>query len=103
MQLFDWIYIGEVGAHDGDWEHVTLRLTPDARQVLGIYYSAHRYLLATPGRTSGRTQQPFGLILLKLACYIILDSEAESAVGQLPLTRPIDLMVLAPVKLQSYS
>lgn len=99
MQLFDWIYIGEVGAHDGDWEHVTLRLTPDARQVLGIYYSAHRYLLAT----SGRTQQPFGLILLKLACYIILDSEAESAVGQLPLTRPIDLMVLAPVKLQSYS
>ncbi len=50
MQLFDWIYIGEVGAHDGDWEHVTLRLTPDARQVLGIYYSAHRYLLATSGR-----------------------------------------------------
>lgn len=43
MQLFDWIYIGEVGAHDGDWEHVTLRLTPDATQVLGIYYSAHRY------------------------------------------------------------
>lgn len=43
MQLFDWIYIGEVGAHDGDWEHVTLRLTPDAGQVLGIYYSAHRY------------------------------------------------------------
>ena len=43
MQLFDWIYIGEVGAHDGDWEHVTLRLSPDARQVLGMYYSAHRY------------------------------------------------------------
>ena len=43
MQLFDWIYIGEVGAHDGDWEHVTLRLTPDAMQVLGMYYSAHRY------------------------------------------------------------
>ncbi|KAL0028666.1 hypothetical protein WJX79_009247 [Trebouxia sp. C0005] len=42
-KLFDWIYIGEVGAHDGDWEHVTLRLTPDARQVLGIYYSAHRH------------------------------------------------------------
>ena len=44
MQLFDWIYIGEVGAHDGDWEHVTLRLTSDASQVLGIYYSAHRYI-----------------------------------------------------------
>ncbi|KAL3140806.1 hypothetical protein ABBQ32_005349 [Trebouxia sp. C0010 RCD-2024] len=42
-KLFDWIYIGEVGAHDGDWEHVTLRLTPDAGQVLGIYYSAHRH------------------------------------------------------------
>ncbi|KAL0034634.1 hypothetical protein WJX77_000317 [Trebouxia sp. C0004] len=42
-KLFDWIYIGEVGAHDGDWEHVTLRLTPDAKQVLGIYYSAHRH------------------------------------------------------------
>ena len=51
VQLFDWIYIGEVGAHDGDWEHVTLRLTPDARQVLGIYYSAHRYMIATAGRT----------------------------------------------------
>jgi len=51
VQLFDWIYIGEVGAHDGDWEHVTLRLTPDARQVLGIYYSAHRYLSATDSRT----------------------------------------------------
>ncbi len=106
MQLFDWIYIGEVGAHDGDWEHVTLRLTPDARQVLGIYYTTQvpvSNFWQNPGRTSGRTQQPFGLILLKLACYIILDSEAESAVGQLPLTRPIDLMVLAPVKLQSYS
>ena len=42
LQLFDWIYIGEVGAHDGDWEHVTLRLTADAKRVLGIYYSAHR-------------------------------------------------------------
>lgn len=42
-KLFDWIYIGEVGAHDGDWEHVTLRLTPDAQEVLGIYYSAHRH------------------------------------------------------------
>lgn len=51
VQLFDWIYIGEVGAHDGDWEHVTLRLTPDAGQVLGIYYSAHRYLSATLGKT----------------------------------------------------
>ena len=25
-----------------DWEHVTMRMSPDAQQVLGIYYSAHR-------------------------------------------------------------
>ena len=55
MQLFDWIYIGEVGAHDGDWEHVTLRLSPDARQVLGIYYSAHRYS-CTGNHTTGKAQ-----------------------------------------------
>lgn len=53
MQLFDWIYIGEVGAHDGDWEHVTVRLSPDATQVLGIYYSAHRYSRAS-NHTTGK-------------------------------------------------
>jgi hypothetical protein len=25
-----------------DWEHVTVRLTPDGRHVVGIYYSCHR-------------------------------------------------------------
>ncbi len=32
----------QVGAHDGDWEHVTVRLSADASRVLGVYYSAHR-------------------------------------------------------------
>jgi hypothetical protein len=41
-KLFGWIYVGELGAHDADWEHVTLRLSADARRVLGVYYSAHR-------------------------------------------------------------
>ncbi|CAL5225933.1 g8728 [Coccomyxa viridis] len=43
-KLFGWIYIGEVGAHDGDWEHVTVRLSADASRVLGVYYSAHRHM-----------------------------------------------------------
>ena len=25
-----------------DWEHVTMRLSPDAQKVLGVYFSAHR-------------------------------------------------------------
>ena len=25
-----------------DWEHVTVRLTPDGREVTGVYYSCHR-------------------------------------------------------------
>lgn len=32
----------QVGAHDGDWEHVTMRLSADGSKVLGFYYSAHR-------------------------------------------------------------
>lgn len=32
----------QVGAHDGDWEHVTMRLSADGSKVLGVYYSAHR-------------------------------------------------------------
>ncbi|KAK9857191.1 hypothetical protein WJX84_004091 [Apatococcus fuscideae] len=42
-KLFGIFYAGEIGAHDADWEHVTLRLSPDAQKVLGIYYSAHRH------------------------------------------------------------
>ncbi|CAL8466419.1 g5955 [Coccomyxa elongata] len=42
-KLFGWIPAGNLGAHDADWEHVTLRLTPDGRCVLGVYYSAHRH------------------------------------------------------------
>ena len=41
-KLFGWIPAGDLGAHDADWEHVTMRLTPDGRRVLGVYYSAHR-------------------------------------------------------------
>ena len=35
----------QVGAHDGDWEHVTMRLSADGSAVLGFYYSAHRCAL----------------------------------------------------------
>ncbi len=31
-----------MGAHDGDWEHVTVRLSANGSRVLGVYYSAHR-------------------------------------------------------------
>ena len=51
-KLFGWIPAGDLGAHDADWEHVTLRLTPDGRRVLGVYYSAHRFVPALrPGGT----------------------------------------------------
>ena len=38
----------QVGAHDGDWEHVTMRLSADGSKVLGVYYSAHRCCLLQP-------------------------------------------------------
>jgi len=41
-QIFGLIPANNLGAHDSDWEHVTVRLTPDAKHVIGIYYSAHR-------------------------------------------------------------
>lgn len=41
-KLFGWLYAGNLGAHDADWEHVTVRLSADASRVEGIYYSAHR-------------------------------------------------------------
>ena len=44
-KLFHWLYVGPLGAHDADWEHVTVRLSPDGQDVRGVYYSAHRYLL----------------------------------------------------------
>lgn len=40
---FGVIPAGDLGAHDADWEHVTVRLTPDAQSLLGVYYSAHRW------------------------------------------------------------
>jgi uncharacterized membrane protein YgcG len=36
-----------LGAHDSDWEHVTVRLTPDGREVTGVYYSCHRHIDGT--------------------------------------------------------
>ena len=42
LQIFGLIPANNLGAHDSDWEHVTVRLTPDAKHVTGVYYSAHR-------------------------------------------------------------
>ena len=39
---FGWIPAGNLGANDADWEHVTVRLSPDGKHLLGAYYSAHR-------------------------------------------------------------
>lgn len=36
-----------LGTHDSDWEHVTVRLTPDGREVTGVYYSCHRHIDGT--------------------------------------------------------
>jgi hypothetical protein len=27
--------------HEGDWEHVTVRLTPDGRRLIGVFYARH--------------------------------------------------------------
>lgn len=31
------------GAHDGDWEHITVRCEPDTGKLIAAYYSAHRH------------------------------------------------------------
>jgi len=36
-----------LGTHDSDWEHITVRLTPDGRNVTGVYYSCHRHIDGT--------------------------------------------------------
>ncbi|DBB03550.1 TPA: hypothetical protein ACH3X3_010893 [Trebouxia sp. C0006] len=32
----------KAGAHDGDWEHFTVRLDAQAANMVGCYYNAHR-------------------------------------------------------------
>jgi hypothetical protein len=36
--LFDW---ANFALHEGDWEHVTVRISEDTRRLLGVYYSQH--------------------------------------------------------------
>ena len=36
--LFDW---GNFALHQGDWEHVTVRISEDTTQLLGVFYSQH--------------------------------------------------------------
>jgi hypothetical protein len=36
--VFDW---GNFALHEGDWEHVTVRISEDTTQVLGVFYSQH--------------------------------------------------------------
>jgi len=31
----------KIGKHEGDWEHVTVRITPDGRNILGVYFARH--------------------------------------------------------------
>lgn len=31
------------GAHDGDWEHITVRADPHTGHLIAVYYSAHRH------------------------------------------------------------
>lgn len=30
------------GAHDGDWEHLTVRITPETGELTGVWFNAHR-------------------------------------------------------------
>ena len=34
-------YVTNVGAHEGDWEHITVRLSIPGEEIVAIYYSAH--------------------------------------------------------------
>ena len=36
--LFDW---GNFALHQGDWEHITVRISEDTTQLLGVFYSQH--------------------------------------------------------------
>ena len=36
--LFDW---AKFALHEGDWEHVTVRISEDTTQLLGVFYSQH--------------------------------------------------------------
>ena len=36
--LFDW---GNFALHQGDWEHVTVRISEDTTKLLGVFYSEH--------------------------------------------------------------
>jgi len=36
--LFDW---ANFALHEGDWEHVTVRISEDTTQLLGVFYSQH--------------------------------------------------------------
>eukprot|EP00892_Ulva_mutabilis_P005234 jgi/Ulvmu1/3082/UM015_0122.1 len=37
------IFGQETGAHDGDWEHITVRADPYTGALIAVYYSAHRH------------------------------------------------------------
>ena len=36
--VFDW---GNFALHQGDWEHITVRISEDTTQLLGVFYSQH--------------------------------------------------------------
>ena len=59
----------QVGAHDGDWEHVTVQLSADASRVLGVYYSAHR-----------SAQHPALIMCLKYESPVLLCCSGKIAV-----------------------
>jgi len=29
------------GSHEGDWEHITVRVSPDGEKIIGVYMAAH--------------------------------------------------------------
>ena len=41
---------------------MTVRLTPDGKEVTGVYYSAHRYVLASPLEGQGAKRVPHAVL-----------------------------------------
>lgn len=37
---FEW---RDFGGHEGDWEHITVRISKDHQRTLGVYYARHKY------------------------------------------------------------
>ena len=82
--LFNW---GNFALHQGDWEHVTVRISEDTTKLLGVFYSQHGgaqwVANPSPPNPSAMLKQISGLIFLESfgQIRIGLDKNCLMAIG----------------------